>query len=491
MRGAAWLGMSRLVLNALGLVSTLVLARLLVPADFGIVAISTAALNIVIALTELSLGSALIQRAEVTRTHIDTVWTMALIRAGAVVAIFAALAVPMGYLYHDSRLVPVLLVTGLTGALNGVISPVISMRTKALDFKPQLFCQLIQRGGAVAVSVTLAVLMQSYWAIVLGSAAGAVLLVIASYVLAPHWPRFTLAGARDLMGFSSWLFAEQVVTAMNWRFDQLLVGIMLSKRDLGAYSLAVNLSALPSREITAPLVQALFPGFSNLARSVDRLPSAYLKAQRAIALVTIPAGVGFALIASPLVMLVLGEKWAMTIPMIQVLSCSFAFQTLTIGLRPLAMAMGATRLLFFREGIGLAIRLPCVVVAAMVWGLDGLVWARTITAAIGTVIALDIVRKLIGRSVPAQLVAHGRTAAATAAMVLAALGVLRLLGPGTSTEALIAQIAAVAIVGGSVYVGVVALLWKLRGAHAGPEHDLAVAMNRAFGMVGRRIARRV
>ncbi|WP_281377207.1 lipopolysaccharide biosynthesis protein [Stakelama sediminis] len=489
MKGATWLAMSRLVLNALSLVSTLVLARLLVPADFGIVAIATAALEFVVALTELSLSAALIQRRYLQRSHVDTAWTMAVIRSLVVLAVFTALAVPLSHAYGDDRLIPVFIVTGLTAATIDLLNPRVSLRMKMMDFRPQFTCQIIKRTVTVIVSITLAILFRSYWAMILGSAAGAVMTVIISYILWPYIPRFTLSRARDLLGFSSWLFAEQVMNVLNWRFDQLLSGLVLSKRELGLFSLAINLSVMPSREITAPLVQALFPGFSNVTDSPARLARGYMTAQRAIGMVTIPAGVGFALAAQPFVALALGSKWAVAVPIIQVLACSFAFQTLTIGLRSLAMAMGHTRLLFFREAISFAVRLACVLAGVLLAGLTGLVWARAISAVLGVMIALDMVRRLLGFGIVAQMAAHFRTFVGAITMVAVVMAAMRLLGQGEGTAHYALQLCVTIVAGAVAYIATVGALWIAAGRPGGAERELLNAVSGVLGIFRRRVVK--
>ena len=115
---------------------------------------------------------------------------------------------------------------------------------------------------------------------------------------------------REFFSFSAWLTAGQIVNTLNWRFDYLLIGKMLGGTALGYYSVGSNLAMMPTREATAPLTQTIYPGFSSIRDDPARLAAAYQRVQALVAAIALPAGIGVAVIADPLVRLTLGEKWA-------------------------------------------------------------------------------------------------------------------------------------------------------------------------------------
>ncbi|GLK45855.1 MULTISPECIES: lipopolysaccharide biosynthesis protein [Novosphingobium] len=477
-RGAAALGATRIATNLANLGALVVLARLLTPQDFGLVAICTTVLGVLVALTELSVGSALIQRDEVTPAHIDSAWTMSLLRAALIAGGFALASEPLARLYGDDRLAPLFVLSGITGALAGLTNPLVSLRMRAMNFRPMIMLQIVQKLSALAISVGLALWLRNYWAIVVGSAIGGALGTVLSYLVVPYRPRFTLSRSRDLLGFSSWLFLGQVMNVVNWRFDQLVIGLFLPTAQLGAYSMADNVSAIPSREATTPLVQTLFPSFARMQGDRARLRSAYQTAQGAIGIVALPIAVGFMLLADPMVRVALGQKWLITVPLIQVIGFSYALQTLVTGSRPLAMAEGATRTLFVRDVWGLALRVPCVTVGLMGWGLMGLVWGRLLSSVLGLFITSALVTKLTGLSVLDQMKAHRRTVAAVGVMAAAVLAAdHELLQVGAVP---IARIAVLAPLGALTYLGTLHLLWIGSGRSAGAEAELLGLARTAF-----------
>ena len=121
-----------------------------------------------------------------------------------------------------------------------------------------------------------------------------------------------------------------------------------------------NLAQLPTREAIAPLTEPLYPAFSRVADDHERLRAGYQRAQAFITAVALPIGVGFALLASPLILHFMGEKWAPAVIVAQGLSAIFALQTLGSLAQPLGMAAGATKLLFKRDVQMFFVRLPVI-----------------------------------------------------------------------------------------------------------------------------------
>ncbi|MCJ2188391.1 lipopolysaccharide biosynthesis protein [Novosphingobium beihaiensis] len=469
-KGAMALGTTRIALNIGNTLAIFILARLLTPEDFGLVAICTTVLGIIIALTELSLGSALIQRREVSREHIDTAWTLALSRALLIACGFLLFAHPVSLLYGDPRLGPLFVVTGITAAFTGLTNPRVALRTKDMQFGPMMAMQVTQKLLGLAISIALALWLRNYWALVIGTAVGTACSTLLSYFIAPYLPRFSLARSKDLMGFSSWLFCAQVVGVINWRFDQLLIGLFLPPAKLGIYSVSDNTAAIPSREMTAPIVQVLFPSFSTMQDDLPRLRSAYLNAQTTLGLASLPIGIGLALVAEPFVELALGPKWLEAVPIIQFITWAYAIQTLTSGSRPVAMALGKTRTLFFRDLAGLALRVPCVSIGLAGWGLMGLVTGRLLSSVIGVFVTFGMVKTVLGIPIGEQIWSQRRTLFAVAAMTISVSMIDQHL---VALHALpLMRLAVLTGTGGITFLGALALFWAAGGRRPGPETEL-------------------
>ncbi len=480
-RGTVWIGASQVVTNLLGLVSTLILARALAPADFGLVALATTMLAVVTSVTELSLGSALVQHRSPTEAHLDTAWTLSLARSVLLASVFGVAAFPMAALYHEPRLTGVMLALAASVIISGVSNPRTVMLTRDLVFWQQFALQISQKLAGLIAAVSVALIYHSYWALIAGSVAGQLVGVVMSYLLFPFRPRVAWRHAGELLSFSMWLTFAQTVNTINWKFDQLLVGGYLGQTPLGLYTMGDNLAIMPTREATAPLFQTLFPAFSRLQSDPGRLRAAYQTSQALMTAVTLPLGVGFALVADPLVRLTMGSKWLGSAQVIEVLASVFAFQTLGTLAQPLAMAAGETKLLFKRDLQGFAFRIPFILAGMYFFGLIGVIYARVLTGSFGILLNFNVVKRITGLGFGAQLAANWRALISVVAMAAAVFPVAHWAGRQVDEIGLVLELAVSAGVGPVVYLGTNWALWIAAGRPTGPETELLRMISTVLG----------
>ena len=271
------------------------------------------------------------------------------------------------------------------------------------------------------------------------------------------------------------------MNTINWRFDQLLIGHYLGRQTLGVYAVGDNLAQIPTREAIAPLTHTLFPAFSRIADEPARLSAGYQRAQSLVTAIALPVGVGFGLLAEPMVLATMGEKWRAAVPVIQALSAVFALQTLGSLVQPLAMATGATKLLFQRDLLMFLLRLPVIIAAILLWGLTGLVYARVATGLAAAAVNMILVRRLTGLQVRLQLSSNIRSLASVALMAAGVMAVGTMFHNGASdVVALIVELVARALTGGAIYVGACWSLWRIAGRPFGPEREVLTLLTRAI-----------
>jgi O-antigen/teichoic acid export membrane protein len=278
---------------------------------------------------------------------------------------------------------------------------------------------------------------------------------------------------REFFSFSAWLTAGQIVNTLNWRFDYLLVGKLLGGSALGFYSMGSNLAMLATREATTPLTQTIYPAFAGIRDDAMRLAAAYQRAQAMLSAVALPAGIGVAVIAEPLVRLALGEKWAPVIPIIQALAAVYAVQTLGSLVQPLGMAKGETRLLFMRDTQMLFVRIPVIVAGLLFFGLPGVIFGRVFTGLFGAFVNMMLVKRFTGVTLRDQLFANTRSLISVGIMAAAVAFVSNRLGVSPEPITTAMQIMLLAALGGLLYCGSTLLLWLAMGRPQGPETEVA------------------
>lgn len=477
--GAVWLVASRLGTRAIDFASLLLLARILTPADFGMVAIAMTLVQIVEAVFELPVGQILVRADTIERGLLETAFTLSLLRGGALAGVLAGLALPFSYIYGEHRLFPLICFLSAAPALRGLISPAMAHFARAIDFRRDLIIEMSGKVCAFALALALALLTHSYWAIALGTVAAPAAMVAVSYRLAPFRPRLSLAGWRTFAGFLGWTTAAQAISALNWQADRLILGRFVSRAELGGFSLASDVSTLPEQAMVKPIMRPLLSAFSLIRDQPVRLAEAYLRTAATVLAVGAPVMLGLSLLAEPAVRLLLGGKWTGAWPYLQWLALTLIPPLFTAPLAPLAMALGRTRLFLQQNAVEFAIKIPAIIVCAWQYGIYGVIGARGASAVAMALVTGSFVRRLTGIPVWRQLAASTRTIVAGAALA-AVLIALRPLLDGLAGVRLALALGAVAGGGIGVYAAIMLLLWNFLGKPAGLE--LAV-YTRAKAMV--------
>lgn len=473
-KGSAWISATRGLVNLLGLLSTIVLARLLAPSDFGLVALGTTMMLLVTAITDMSLAQALVHHRDPTDEHMHTAWTLGVLRGLILGGLFAATGPLMADFFRDDRLPSVMMVLGCSIALSGAANPRRVLLQRQLIFWQDFLLNVSQKLIGVVVSIAVAVIYHSYWALLVGTLAGQIAQVGISYTAMPYRPRLSVRHFKDLWSFSLWLSLTQIINTINWNFDQILIGKFLGPTALGFYTVGNNLATMPTRESTQPLTRTLFPAFAHLRHDPERLRRAYQRVQALVTAVALPLGVGMAVVAEPLVLLAMGQKWLPAVLVIQAIASVVALQTIGSLSQPLAMSKGETRTIFTRSLRLFLYRIPFIVLGMYYDGLRGILIARVLVGTTGIFASLHIVKQLTGLGYREQLWANRRALLAVSAMA-GGVGTLIHFWPSPSVEhfSLILHLAVYASVGAFIYVGLSMLIWTIEGRPDGPETEIA------------------
>lgn len=488
LRGATWVAAGGLIVNLFGIVSTIFLARLLVPADFGLVAIATAFAGIVGVLSEFSLAKALVQRTEVEEEHYHTAWTMNVIRGLVIGSLLALLGLPVASFYGDDRIAGILVVLGISVFVGSLANPKMAVFDRKLSFSQAFYLRVSGKIAAFVVTIAIAWIYQSYWALVLGAVASEVAVVIGSYIAHPFRPKLVLSKYRDLLSFSVWLTAGQWVQALNWRAQPLVYGYVLPQGLLGQYSLSNKVVSKTLEQATSPLKAVLFPAFSRLKDEPERLRGGYLRSLGVLCMLAFPVAAGFAVLAEEFVLLALGEKWLPAVPLMQILVILRIVQ-LSQNINAVAMATGNTKKLFDRDVRALLIRWPLIIAGLYLGRGDD--YSMLIGAMIGGLMSAAINgllnMRMIARITPITVRDHASilwkpTLAATLMAASVLLANAALPGAGNFGEIAI-QVAALVALGGLVYPIVLYSLWILRGKQQGIETECAAIIQSAIQKV--------
>lgn len=329
---------------------------------------------------------------------------------------------------------------------------------------------IVQKMLGVAVTIPCALWLRDYRALVVGQLFGAVASVTVSFLARPLLPRFTLRAARELFGFSIWLLCNNFIVFLRTRGFDFLIGKWLGAYPLGLFNIAFELSNLPSTELVAPVNRVVLPVYSQLARQPAELRREFARLLQWMALIILPMSVGIAAVAEPAVQLILGPKWAQTIPLITPLALAGVFLVLTSNTGALLNALGKPHVMVWVGALQVGSLLPVIALGMWLAGLNGAAWALALhSLLLGFVIVYSIVLRVTPVQLEDVLAAVWRPMAGAAVMF----GVVRLLhafiAPVPHVPSELAALAVEVAVGGAVYAMVVTLLWGLSGGGEGAE----------------------
>lgn len=335
LKGSAWMVAMRWSIRGIGLVSTVIMARLLTPADFGIVAMAMLVVGFLEVLSSFGIDLALIRNTEAQRSHFDTAWTFKILQGLMVALIIVALTPAMVAYFSEERLTPVAWLLALAVFINGFENIGIVAFRKELDFARDFKFAVITKLSSFFITVTLAVLLRNYWALVAGVVAGRVIGVIISYKVHPFRPRLSFAAASELWSFSKWMVLVSIANHIHLKVDQFIVGGGHSSARMGHYNVASELAFMPSAELIIPISRALLPGYAKLQSEPQRLAAAFFKVLGMVALLAFPASLGLMAVSDGFVRVVLGDKWLAAIPVIEQLAIAgiaMSFASITSNL---------------------------------------------------------------------------------------------------------------------------------------------------------------
>lgn len=466
---AAILYAMNLSVRIIGLCSTVLLARILTPEDFGLVALAVSYLAIIEGLTAINLNSALIRIQDESADLYDTAWTLGLLRAIGIALIIVISASFFPSLMREPRLEAVIYILALQPIFQGLMNPRFTAYEKNLNFKPLFVVSVSSRLIATIFTVVVAILYQSYWALIIGALISSFMNMILSYVMQPYMPRWQLGRIRDIFGFTAWLSGVSVLSALNVRLDNFIIGGFLDIKYVGYYRMGEDLISLPTGELVGPLTRSLFPAFSAMADEPEKLKTNTLEASSVIAAITLPITFGFAFLAEDVVRLLISEKWLFIVPMIQILTPIIGLQTLSATAISVCMATGHTRDIFLSEIIFFLVRLGAIFIGIINWGFSGLIWGRVVSGLVYVLISNWRIKQAINISLFAPFTHAWRSILSAVLMVAALWGFQNTSLFNVAEFSVFLRLSGAIIIGAFTYVFLHWILWRLSGRPGGAE----------------------
>lgn len=400
-RSMFWIAWSRGLLQVLAFATTLLVARILVPADYGVMALASFWTGTAGMLADMGLGAAIIQFRDLDRREIDTCFwiTMTLATVGYAALSLGAPAIA-GW-FAVPRLAEVLPVLALVLPLTAcrVVSDSLLRKRLALDRVSQ--AEVI--GGVVTLPVMLgcAVAGLGVWTLVIGSLVGPAVRSVATFAFAPWYPGLIIGGRRirEVVHFSLATLGVKILWSLRESANTLVIGKITGQATtVGLYSMAEELALLPVSKITTVVNMLSSPMMAELQTNIEAMRAAFFRAVRLTAAIALPASAGMALVADEMVAALLGEKWVPAAPILRLLCLYATVRAVDVLLPPVLFARRRERFLFW-YCVVLLIVVPAAAVLGALWdGAVGTVLFSTpVYCIVMTFMAKEALAELNGR----------------------------------------------------------------------------------------------
>jgi O-antigen/teichoic acid export membrane protein len=463
LNGAAWTVGSRWLIKFVGFVNTLIVARLVEPKDYGIIAMAFLVVGLTQALLDFGASTALLRKEVISREEIDSAWTLTVVQGfmtGLIVLCCAPLA---GNYFAEPKLVPVLWVLAGCLSLSGLTNIGLTVARKNLQFSVDFQIVVGIKFLGVLSTVVAAYFLRDYRALLVGVVMGYVAGFILSYLLHPYRPRWNRSKIPEIWAVTKWLMLAGVGGFFLRKSDELVAGRIGSTAEFGLYNVGSDVGQLPAGELGPAILRAFLPVLSSIQADVARTNQAVLKTLAAVNTLTLPVGFGFAAVATPATALILGDKWLAATPFVACFALAGAVQFAMSPLSTLLVLRGHTRIQNHVVWIEFAIFAVMAAILVPHMHLLGLVWARIAGSLVNALVTAASARSHCGLPLSAMTQALWRPLLGSVAMYLLVTYSIRLF------DSAVLQLAAGITTGAVLFASWTAVSWLLVGRPEGVE----------------------
>lgn len=459
--GVAWLLALNWTNRLLGFLSIVILARLLTPADFGVMAILLLAIQFTETLTNVGSEQYYIQKENESLDDLNCAWSTNLLMKSLATVVFAIITPWLASIFDYKHLIPAFLAISLIPLISALSNGYILRQKKDLNFKDYVSIKSSVTFIGNVSSIVLALIFQNYWALLAGLFINHVLFMIGSYIFIKSRATFSLIGWRTQYQFSKWVILKSVLGHVRAKFDIWFVASHFGVTSLGGYNLSKDIVLLPSRELMAPMSEVFFTSIAKLKNGSNEQKLRIRKSLTILYCLSFPIAFGWGGISLPFVSVVLGEQWLPYASVISILG--FIVIGFTIGdfVGHIMTSTGNVKALFIYDAATLILALASLaLIFPTIHSLEDVAYYRVLLGVVIVIIGLVWLSKLKIVSIVEVL----KPAILPGLLSLLMLIMLQILGFSNSTS-LLALVMAIGV-SAILYIGLLIIGCKLKGLGA-------------------------
>jgi len=376
-KGVLWVTAGAICTKGLYFACSIVLARLLEPEDFGLMAVAMAIVTFSQGTTQTGFESALIQKQDNPEDYLNTAWTFELSRYAILFILFFFAAPVIAIFFTEQKAVPILRVISLTMLFQGLRNIGVVYFRKNLDFKKQFVLEVVPVLANICVVLPLAFTLRNVWALVWASITASVATCCMSYVMHPYRPRldFNVERAKNLFNFGRWILGSSIIVMIREQGLTIFIGKFLGIPVLGFFNRESVFSMMIFQQLIEIVWKVGYPAYSQLQNDPKRFKQAYLKTLRLLTLIGIPMAGGLFVLSENFVHLFLTDKWLPIVPIMQIMCLTAILNFLNTPAGIAFQAMGRPEIGTKIAALGVIVLVITIYPLAIRFGVIGVAWS--------------------------------------------------------------------------------------------------------------------
>lgn len=397
--GVFWVVLDDLFLRIYSVITNIILARILLPEDFGLVAIVIVTFEMIKLFGNLGIGAKLIQQQEDIYEYATSAFWLNIILSLSLLIITVSLSPYIALFYDNDLILPILIIFSLTFFIQSFGSTHLALLTKELAYKKIVLVGIVMTFLSRSLAIGMAFAGFGVWSLIIPEVIASFLKTIALWIINPWKPEFRLKTRywKDIFRFGFNYLGADLTRYLNINGSYVIIGKILGERSLGIYSFAYTLANLPFDSIVSTLQKVAFPTFSNLQNNIKAFQTVFLQMTKFSSLVSFPMLMGLFILADMFIPLIYGDKWEEAILPFQIITGFILFRIVASPGGQVLLAFGRADTLFKFN----LIQAPFLLIAAFIgshYGIIGIAVGTTGVLMLGSLLFLYISMKQLGLS---------------------------------------------------------------------------------------------
>ena len=402
--GVFWSAVERFSLQGVQFVFSIIMARILAPADYGVVALLLVFLQISQIFIDCGFTNSLIQKNDRDDSDYSTVFYFNIVISFLFYIILFICAPYISNFYDLKILSPILRISAITLVINSLCTVHKTRFTIEINFKSQSKISLLAATVSGIVGIILAYNGSGVWSLVYQSIVNSIITTFLYYYFSRWYPckRFSLFSFKKLFSFGSNLMLSSLLHRIYYNLYSLVIGKQFSPADLGYFNKAEQLAIFPSNNINSIISRVAFPILSKIQDDNTRLASAYRQYIKYTSLIIFPLMTGLAALADPVIEIMLTDKWINAVPLLQILCLDWMFDHICLINANVLYVKGRSDIVLKLEIIKKSIA-TLILFLSIPFGIIGICWGKVLYSLIATYLNTIYTRKFIGLSFTTQM----------------------------------------------------------------------------------------